>query len=97
MSNLIEPLAEMVALEVEEEKISKGGIHIPDTAKDKPQQGKVVAVGTGKPNDMGVRVPLLVKVGDVVFFSKHAGHEVEVKGKKFLLVHDDNLLARLPK
>ncbi len=90
----IKPLGDRVVIErIEQEEVKKGGIIIPDTAKEKPQQGKVVAVGTGKVDDKGNRKPIDVKVGDKVLFGKYAGTEVEVDGKEYLIMSQDDILA----
>jgi chaperonin GroES len=78
-------------LEEGEQKI--GGIIIPDTAKEKPQQGTVVAVGHGKVNDDGKRVPLDVKAGDRILFGKYAGQEVKLDGEEYLIMKEDDVLA----
>jgi chaperonin GroES len=78
---------------IEEEEQKIGGIIIPDTAKEKPQQGKVVAVGNGKPDKDGKRVPLDVKAGDQILFGKYSGQEVRVDGEDFLIMREDEVLA----
>ena len=78
-------------LEEGEQKI--GGIIIPDTAKEKPQQGKVIAVGNGKVKDDGKRVPLDVKVGDRILFGKYAGQEIKLDGEEYLIMREDDVLA----
>jgi chaperonin GroES len=91
------PLSSHLFLEpLEEEKITKGGIVLPDTAeKEKPMQGKVVAVGPGKRNDKGEVQPMSVKVGDKVLFKKYGPDEVELEGKKYLVGDEDDVLAIL--
>jgi chaperonin GroES len=78
-------------LEEGEQKI--GGIIIPDSAKEKPQQGKVIAAGIGKMNDDGVRVPLDVKAGDLILFGKYASQEVKLDGEDYLIMREDEVLA----
>ena len=78
-------------LEEGEQKI--GGIIIPDTAKEKPQQGKVIAVGNGKSKDDGKRVPLDVKSGDTILFGKYSGQEIKLDGEEFLIMREDEVLA----
>jgi chaperonin GroES len=78
-------------LEEGEQKI--GGIIIPDTAKEKPQQGKVIAAGNGKLNDEGQRVPLDVKAGDVILFGKYTSQEVKLDGEEYLIMREDEVLA----
>lgn len=92
----IKPLADRILLEtLEAEAKTQGGIYIPDNAKEKPQKGKVVAVGAGRKNDKGDTVALEVKVGDVVLYGKYSGTEVTVDGKDFLIVKESDLLAIL--
>src|SRR5258707_12266043 len=90
----IRPLHDRVIvrrLEEGEQKI--GGIIVPDTAKEKPQQGKVVAVGDGKVKDDGVRIPLDVKVGDLVLFGKYSSQDVKLDGEELLIMREDDGLA----
>ena len=77
----------------EEEKKTKGGIIIPDTAKEKPQRGKVVAVGEGRILENGQKVPLSVKVGDEVIFGKYAGTEIEIDEEKYLVMREEDIYA----
>ncbi len=89
----IKPLADRVLIEPIEEKEEKiGSIIIPDTAKEKPQEGKVVAVGPGRQED-GKVVPLQVKVGDRVLYGKYAGTEIKKDGKEYLIVRESDILA----
>lgn len=90
----IKPLGDRVLLEICEvaEQI-KGGIVIPDTAKEKPQEFKVIALGTGKFDDNGKKVPFDVKVGDIVLTSRYGGTEVKVDGKEYKVVNSDDILA----
>jgi len=78
-------------LEEGEQKI--GGIIIPDTAKEKPQQGKVIAIGSGKAKDDGKRVPLDVKSGDTILFGKYSGQEIKLDGEEYLIMREDEVLA----
>ncbi len=90
----IKPLGDRIlVLGVEEEKKTKGGILIPDTAKEKPQEGKVIAVGPGKVNEKGKRIPLDVKKGDRVLFGKYAGNEIKIDGVEHLIMREDDILA----
>ncbi|ROQ90864.1 co-chaperone GroES [Desulfosoma caldarium] len=92
----LRPLHDRVIVKrLEEEERTQGGIIIPDTAKEKPQQGKVLAVGKGKLLDKGDVVPLMVKEGDRVLFSKYAGTEVKVEGEELLIMREDDILAIL--
>lgn len=92
---MIKPLSNHVFLKsVEEEKTTKTGIVLPDTAeKEKPMKGKVVATGPGKLNEKGERVPMAVKVGDTVLFKKYGPDEVEMDGIKYLVGDEDDILA----
>src|ERR671924_1638176 len=90
------PLRDRVLIErVEEQEQRVGGIIIPDTAKEKPQQGRVVAVGKGRVNDKGEVFPLDVKEGDTVLFGKYAGSEIKIDGKEYLIIREDEVLGVL--
>ncbi len=91
----LQPLYDRVLVKPyeEEERKTKGGIIIPDTAKEKPQRGKVVAVGEGRLLENGQRVPLTVKVGDEVIFGKYAGTEVEIDDEKYLVMREEDIYA----
>lgn len=91
----LKPLSNHVFLKaVEEEKVTKGGILLPETAeKEKPVKGKVVAAGPGKQNEKGERMPMSVKVGDMVLFKKYGPDEVEMNGEKYLVGDEDDILA----
>jgi len=90
----IKPLGERVVLKViESEEKTKSGIVLPDTAKEKPQMGKILAVGTGKVLDNGQKVALEVKVGDKVLFAKYAGTEVKLDGEEYMLLKENDILA----
>jgi chaperonin GroES len=78
---------------IEEEEQKVGGIIIPDSAKEKPQQGKVIAVGAGKPDKDGKRIALDVKAGDTILFGKYSGQEVKVDGDDYLIMREDEVLA----
>ena len=92
----IRPLNDRVLVtRVAEEKQTAGGIIIPDTAKEKPQEGKVMAVGPGKQDETGKRTPLGVKKGDRVLFSKYAGTEIKIDGKEHIFMREDDILAIL--
>jgi chaperonin GroES len=91
---MIKPLGDRVVIEVVEgEMKTASGIVLPDTAKEKPQEGKVVAVGTGKVLENGTRAAMDVKAGDKIIFSKYAGTEVKVNGKDYLIVSERDILA----
>ena len=90
----IKPLADRLLVKrMEEEEVKKGGIIIPDTAKEAPQQGKVIAVGTGRMPQDGKRIPLEVKEGDRVLFGKYAGTEVEIEDEEYLIMREDDVLG----
>ncbi len=92
----ITPMADRVVVEpLEETEEMRGGLYIPDTAKEKPQQGTVVAVGPGRLNDDGERMPMEVKIGDRVLYGKYAGTEVTVDGNEYLIVKESDILAVL--
>lgn len=90
----IRPLGDRLLVKrLEEEEKSKGGIIIPDSAKEKPQEGKVVAVGKGKMLDDGKMVPLEVKAGDKILFGKYAGTDVKIEGEEHLIMREDDVLG----
>ena len=90
----LRPLQDRILVErVEEEERTKGGIIIPDTAKEKPAEGKVVAAGNGKVADDGTRIKLEVKKGDRILFGKYSGTEVKVEGKEYLIMREDDVLG----
>ena len=92
----IRPLHDRLLVErLEEKEVKKGGIIIPDTAKEKPQEGKVIAVGNGKVTDEGKKVPLDVKAGDKILFGKYSGSEVKIDDKEYLIMREDDVLAIL--
>ncbi|MGV3488236.1 MAG: co-chaperone GroES [Tuberibacillus sp.] len=91
---MIKPLGDRIVIEpVEKEEKTASGIVLPDTAKEKPQEGRVVAVGNGKVADNGERIALDVKEGDRIIFSKYAGTEVKYDGKEYLILRQDDVLA----
>ncbi len=88
------PLGGRVLIEpIEQEEVTAGGIVLPETAKEKPQQGKVLAAGPGDRNDKGERIAMDVKTGDVVLFAKYSGTEVKMDGKKLLILRESDLLG----
>jgi len=94
----IKPLNDRVlVLRIEEEEKTSGGIIIPDTAKEKPQEGKVVAVGPGKLDDEGKRIALEVKKDDRVLFGKYAGTEIKIDGVEHLIMREDDILGIIEK
>lgn len=94
----LKPLDDRVVVEpTEAEEKTSGGILLPDTAKQKPQQGKVIAVGPGKLDENGNRLAMAVKVGDTVLYGKYSGSDVEVNGKEFKILRESDLLAKVTK
>lgn len=90
----IRPLQDRILVQrVEEEEKTKGGIIIPDTAKEKPIEGKVVAVGAGRVGDDGKKIPLEVKKGDRILFGKYGGTEVKISGEEYLIMREDDVLG----
>ena len=91
---MIKPLGDRVVIEaLAKEEVTKSGIVLPDTVKEKPQEGKIVAVGTGRTLENGQKVALDVKAGDKIIFSKYAGTEVKVEGKDYLIISERDILA----
>jgi chaperonin GroES len=96
MSISLKPLGNRVVVEpTEQEEITAGGIVLPETAKEKPQKGKVLAIGPGDRDENGKRIPMDVKEGDSVLFAKYSGTEIKMDGKKWLILRESDLLAIL--
>lgn len=94
----VKPLSDRVlVLRIDEEEQTVGGIIIPDTAKEKPQEGRVVAVGPGKLNEDGKRMPLNVKANDRVLFGKYSGNEIKIDGVEHLIMREDDILGIIEK
>ena len=92
----IRPLHDRLLVErLEEQEVKKGGIIIPDTAKEKPQEAKVIAVGNGKVTNEGKKIPLDVKAGDKILFGKYSGSEVKIDDKEYLILREEDVLAIL--
>ena len=90
----IRPLHDRILIKrLEEQEQKKGGIIIPDTAKEKPQEGKVIAVGNGKVSDDGKKIPLDVKAGDKILFGKYSGSEVKIDDEEYLIMREEDVLA----
>lgn len=90
----LRPLQDRILVQrVEEETKTKGGIIIPDTAKEKPAEGQIVAVGNGKVGDDGKRIPLELKEGDRILFGKYSGTEVKIEGEEYLIMREDDVLG----
>lgn len=98
MVEKLKPLADRVVVKpIERETVSKGGIVLPDTAKEKPQEGKVIAVGEGKLTDDGKRLPLDVKVGDIVIYAKYGGTEYKINDEEVIILRESDILAKKTK
>jgi chaperonin GroES len=92
----LRPLHDRILVKrVEEEEVRRGGIIIPDTAKEKPQEGKVIAVGTGKVTEDGKKIPLDVKAGDRILFGKYSGSEVKIDDEEYLIMREEDVLGIL--
>ena len=90
----IKPLEDRVVVKAQEaEEVSNGGIILPDTAKEKPQQGEIVATGPGKTSDSGSLIKLIVKKGDSILYGKYSGTEITVDGKEYLIMRESDILA----
>ncbi|MBI5605965.1 MAG: co-chaperone GroES [Deltaproteobacteria bacterium] len=90
----IRPLHDRVIVQrIQEEEVTKGGIIIPDTAKEKPQEGKVIAAGPGKVLENGTKLTLDVKVGDKILFGKYSGTEIKIEGEEYLMMREDDILG----
>ena len=94
MASTFTPLHDRILVQrLEEGETVRGGIIIPDSAKEKPQQGKVISVGKGKSNDEGKVVPLDVKAGDEILFGKYSGQEIKIEGNEYLIMREDEVLG----
>ncbi|MGD0488067.1 MAG: co-chaperone GroES [Syntrophorhabdales bacterium] len=94
MQMKVKPLQDRLVIKrLEEEEKTKGGIIIPDAAKEKPQEGRVIAVGEGKVLESGQRSPVSVKVGDKILFGKYSGTEIKIDGEEHLILREDDVLA----
>jgi chaperonin GroES len=92
----LRPLHDRILVKrVEEDEVRRGGIIIPDTAKEKPQEGKVIAVGTGKVTEDGKKIPLDVKAGDRILFGKYSGSEVKIDDEEYLIMREEDVLGIL--
>jgi len=95
MADKLKPLADRVVVKpIERETVSRGGIVLPDTAKEKPQEGKVVAVGEGRLSDDGKRLPMDVKVGDIVIYAKYGGTEIKINDEELIILRESDILAK---
>ena len=95
MAISLKPLGDRVVVKpIEGEERTKGGIILPDTAKEKPQEGKVLAIGPGKMTEDGKRMPMDVKVGDIVLYVKYGGTEVKIEGEELMILSENDILAK---
>ncbi len=94
----VKPLQDRILVErLQEEEKTKSGLFIPDAAKEKPMQGKVIAVGSGRTSEDGKKIPLEVKEGDLVLFAKYSGNEIKVDDEEYLIMKEDDVLAIIEK
>ena len=95
MAESLKPLADRVVVKPsEKERVSKGGIVLPDTVKEKPQEGEVIAVGDGRLSEDGKRLPMDVKVGDIVIYAKYGGTEIKIEDEEFMILRESDILAK---
>jgi len=98
MAEKLKPLADRVVVRpIEREEVTKGGIVLPDTAKEKPQEGEVIAVGPGRLSEDGKRMPMDVKVGDIVIYAKYGGTEIKVGEEELMILRESDILAKKTK
>ena len=98
MAVKLQPLADrLVVKPIEREEVTKGGIVLPDTAKEKPQEGEVLAVGPGRLSDDGKRIAMEVKVGDRVIYAKYGGTEIKIEDEELVILRESDILAKKPK
>ena len=98
MAVKLEPLTDrLVVRPIEKEDVTKGGIILPDTVKEKPQEGEVLAVGPGRMSDDGDRISMDVKAGDIIIYAKYGGTEIKVDGKELLILRESDVLAKIEK
>ena len=94
----LEPLADrLVVKPIEKEEVTKGGLYLPDTAKEKPQEGEVLAVGPGRLSEDGKRIAMDVKVGDIVIYAKYGGTDIKVDDEELMILRESDILAKKPK
>ena len=95
MAVKLQPLADrLVVMPIARDEVTKSGIVLPDTAKEKPQEGKVTAVGPGKMDETGKRIPMDVKVGDIVIYAKYGGTEMKIDGQDYMILRESDVLAK---
>ena len=94
----LQPMADrLVVKPIEKEDVTKGGIFLPDTAREKPQEGKVLAVGPGRLSEDGKRIPMDIKVGDIVIYTKYGGTEIKIDDEELIILRESDILAKKPK
>jgi chaperonin GroES len=95
MPTKLEPLADrLVVKAIQKEEVTRGGIVLPDTAKEKPQEGEVLAVGPGRVSDDGTRIAMDVKVGDIIIYAKYGGTEIKIDGDELIILRESDVLAK---
>jgi chaperonin GroES len=95
MAVKLQPLGDrLVVKPMQSEEKTKSGIYLPDTAKEKPQEGKVIAVGPGKVTDDGKRIPMEVEVGDIIIYAKYGGSEIKIDDEELIIMHESDILAK---
>ena len=95
MATKLQPLADRIVVKpIEREEVTRGGIVLPDTIKERPQEGKILAAGPGRLTDDGKRIPMEVKVGDVVVYAKYGGTEIKVDDEELMILNESNVLAK---
>ncbi len=98
MVTKLQPLGDRILVKpLAREEVTRGGIVLPDTAKEKPQEGQVIATGEGKRDDKGQRIPMEVSVGDVVLYAKYGGTEVKLEGEDYIILRESDILAKRAK
>ncbi|MFC2031894.1 co-chaperone GroES [Chloroflexota bacterium] len=98
MATKLQPLADrLVVRPIEREDVTKGGIVLPDTAKEKPQEGEIIAVGPGRLSDDGKRIAMEVKVGDIVVYAKYGGMEIKIEDEELIILRESDILAKKTK
>jgi chaperonin GroES len=98
MAIKLEPLADrLVVKPIEREEVTKGGIVLPDTVKEKPQEGEVLAVGPGRLSEDGKRIPMDIKVGDIVLYAKYGGTEIKIEEEELMILRESDILAKKAK
>jgi chaperonin GroES len=98
MAVKLQPMGDrLVVKPIQSEEKTKSGIYLPDTAKEKPQEGKVIAVGPGRMNDEGKRIAPDVEVGDIVIYTKYGGSEIKIEGEEFIIMRESDILAKKSK